>query len=97
MARNESSCKFSFGSKSPLFMLAEGSSCDDVDDRIEIEGKECMLGFELSRENLKKLYCLIQGRLKGERCHFTEDNKFIRHAENGEIQEIPAADILRSV
>ena len=97
MAKDEASCRFSFGSKRSIHMVVRDSFDANMDTCIEIGGRECELGFELSRENLKKLHYLIQERLKGENCHFTEDNILVRHLENRKIQTTPAAEILESI
>ena len=64
----ESQTEIWFTDKKPLFIVAGESWRDDLEDEIGIEaGKcQCQLNIHLSRENLKRLFIVIQERLKDE-------------------------------
>jgi hypothetical protein len=90
---NGSVSVFHFLSEKPLHLYVGVAGYGEGYDCIEIYTEECEVSIELSRKNLKKLQYLIQERLKGERCHFTEDDTLIRHLESGRIQEIPVDEL----
>lgn len=64
----ESKTEIWFTDKKPLFIVAGESWRDDLEDEIGIEAGKCQfqLNIHLSRENLKRLFIVIQERLKDE-------------------------------
>lgn len=97
MAKSESTHTFCFLQKKPMLIVMEDSWDDRLEDRISFwpDGNE--MAIHLSRENLKKLYVLIQERLKGERCSFSEGNELIHHLEPRGITSTPAEEALRGI
>ena len=99
MAKSESTHEFLFLQKKPMLIVMGDSWEDRLEDKITFwpNGKE--MAIHLSRENLKKLYILIQERLKGgseqKLCSFTEDGKFFHYSKDGETVEIPTEEALR--
>ena len=92
-AENGSETHIYFGPNKPLFIRVGESVCGGDYSCINITTKECDVDIDLSETNLKKLQYLIQERLKGERCHFTEDDTLVRQLEDGEIEETPVAEL----